>query len=178
MASIQKKAEEDIKQDNASKADPESTPSDVRRRYEPINPDESSTDDNLSSGSLSLVEQSTLSTDTEDETNTPRLLERAKQKLPASAMELRTPKKVRPPKGKGKGKETIPQTVANPGQRAKAKAEPAGRAHDAGFVVPELSRDCVITYAPPGLVRNVGPARKTFMVEEGAVIYGVRWVVG
>ena len=178
MASIQKKAEEDIKQSNASEADPQSTPSDVRRKHEPINLDEYSTDDNLSSGSLSLVEQSTLSTDTEDETSTPRLSERAKQKLPISAMELRTPKKVKPSKGKGKEGEAIPKTVATPGQRAKPKADFAGRAHDAGFLVPDLSRDCVITFAPPGLVRNVGPARKTFMVEEGAVIYGVRWVVG
>ena len=178
MASIQKKAEEDIKQSNASKADPQSTPSDVRRKNEPINLDESSTDDNLSSGSLSLVEQSTLSTDTEDETNTPRLYERAKSKLPASTMKPRSPKKIKPSKGKGKEKEAIPEAVATPGQRAKTKAGSAGRAHDAGFVVPELSRDCVITYAPPGLVRNVGPARKTFMVEEGAVIYGMRFVVG
>ena len=176
MASIQKNAEEDIKQSNVSKADPQSTPSNVRRKYEPINLDEYSTDDNLSSGSLSLVEQSTLSTDTEDGTSTPRLSERAKQKLPISAM-IRSPRKVKPSKGNGKGKgkgkekETIPETVATPGQRAKAKAkaEAGGRAHDAEFVVPELSRDCVVTYAPPGLVRNVGPARKTFRVEDGAV---------
>ena len=176
MASIQKKAEEDSIPRKASKAGPQSTPSGVRRKYEPITIDESSTDENLSSGSLSLVEKSTLSSETEDETNTPRLSERAKSKLPTSAMRLRPPKKLKP--SKGKEKEAIPETVTNPGQRSRTKAETAGQAHDAGFVVPELSRDCVITYAPPGLVRNVGPARKTFMVEEGAVIYGVRFVVG
>ena len=178
MASIQKKAEEDSRQREASKAGPQSTRSTGRRKHGPINIDESSMDENLSSGSLSLVEKSIPSSETEDETNTPRPSERAKSKLPTSAMRLRPPKKVKPFKGKGKEKEATPETVAKPGQRSRTKAESAGQAHDAGFVVPELSRDCVITYAPPGLVRNVGPARKTYMVEEGAVIYGVRFVVG
>ena len=176
MASIQKKAEEDSRQREASKAGPQSTPSEVRRTHGPINIDESSADENLSSGSLSLVEKSTLSSETEDETDNPGLSERAKSKLPTSAMRLRQPKKSK--LSKGKEKEVIPETVTNPARRSRTKASSAGQPHDAGFVVPELSRDCVITYAPPGLVRKVGPARKTFMVEEGAVIYGVRFVVG
>ena len=176
IASIQRRAEEDSRQRKASKAGSQSTRSDVKRKHRPITIDESSTDENLSSGSLSLVEKSTLSSETEEETNTTRLSERAKSKLPASAMRLRPPKKVK--LSKGKEKEAVPEIITNPAQRSRTKATSAGQPHDAGFVVPELSRDCVITYAPAGLVRNVGPARKTFMVEEGAVIYGVRFIVG
>ena len=176
MASIQKKAEEDSRSRETSRAGPQSTHSDLRRNHGPINMDESSTAENLSSGSLSLVEKSTPSSETEDETNTPGPSQRAKSNLPASTMKLRSPKKAN--SSKGKEKEVIPEAVANSGQKSRTKAKAAGQAHDAGFVVPELSQDCVITYAPPGLVRNVGPARKTYMVEEGAVMYGVRFVVG
>lgn len=176
MASIQKEAEEDSRLGETSNADPPSTRSDVRVNRGPITIDESSTDETLSLGSLSIVEKSAPSSETEDETNTPRPSDRAKSKLPASSMRLRPPKKVKSPKGKEKA--VTPETVARSGQKSRTKAKAAGQAHDAGFVVPELSRDCVITYAPSGLVRNVGPPRKTFMVEEGAVIYGIRFVVG
>ena len=166
IASIQKKAEEDNGQRKASKAGPQSTPSGVRRKNQPINMKESSTDQNLSSESRSLVEM-------EDETNTLGLSQKAKLMLPSSTMKLRSPKNVK----SSKGKQATRETVKTPRQRSKMKAESAGQPHDAGFEVPELSRDCVITYAPPGLVRNVG-ARKTFLVEEGAVIVGVRFLVG
>ena len=176
MASIQNKAEEDSRPGETSNADPPSIRSDVRGNHGPITIDESSTGETLSSGSLSIIQKSAPSSETEDETNTPRLSDRAKSNLPASSMRLRPPKKVKSPKGKEKA--VTPETVAQSGQKSRMKAKAAGQAHDVGFVVPELSRDCVITYAPSGLVRNVGPARKTFMVEEGDVICGVRFVVG
>ena len=62
--------------------------------------------------------------------------------------------------------------------RQTPSAGAAGAPLDAEFMVPELSKDCVITYAAPGLVRNVAAARKTVIHEEGSVIMGVRFLVG
>lgn len=53
----------------------------------------------------------------------------------------------------------------------------SGDTFDADFTVPELSRDCVITYAGPGVVRQVKGERGGWFVEEG-VVMGVRFVVG
>ena len=190
IASIQKKAEEDNEQRNASKAGSQSTPSGVRRKNRPIDMTESSTDKNLSPESTSLVEmndktctsgegklakESILPTEMEDATDTPRPSQRVKLKPPPSTMKLRPPKKAK--SSKEKGKKATPETVEDPRQRSRTKAVSAGQPRDAGFEVPELSRDCVITYAPPGLVRNCA-SRKSFLVEEGAVIVGVRFLVG
>ena len=51
------------------------------------------------------------------------------------------------------------------------------REFDADFVVPELSRNCSITYAEPGVVRNVGAVRGGWFREEGMVM-GVRFIDG
>ena len=48
---------------------------------------------------------------------------------------------------------------------------------DANFVIPELSKDCCITYAAPGVVRNVGAVRGGWFKEEG-VVMGTRFIVG
>lgn len=48
---------------------------------------------------------------------------------------------------------------------------------DANFTVPELSRDCVITYAGPGVMRQVKGERGGWFEEEG-VVMGVRFLVG
>ncbi|KAM0804420.1 hypothetical protein BDR22DRAFT_599332 [Usnea florida] len=45
------------------------------------------------------------------------------------------------------------------------------------FVTPALSEDCVITYAPCGVLRNVAAARGWVFSEEG-VIMGARFIVG
>ncbi len=176
IASIQKRAEEDNRQRKASKAGPRSTPSGIRRKNWPVHTKESSTDKDLSPKSISLVgmnnknhnpgeaklpKDSTLSTEMEDETYNLRISPKSKLKLPSSTMKLRAPGKINSHK-----------------ERSRTKAVFPGQPHDAGFEVPELSRDCVITYAPPGLVRNVGASRKSFLVEEGAVIVGVRFLVG
>ena len=181
IASIQKKAEEDNGHRKASKAGPQSTSSGVKRRKQPINMMESSTDNNLAPEPMSLVEtkdkthtprerrlpkDSILPAEMEDETNTPR---------PKAKLKLRPPKKVE--FSKVKEKKATPETVKKPRQRSRTQAVSAEQPHDAGFEVPELSRDCVITYAPPGFVRNVGASRKSFFVEEGAVIVGVRFLV-
>lgn len=169
MASIQKEAEQDDGQRKASKVGRQSTPSGARRKNQPINIEESSTEQRLSPESISLVEMG-------DETDTPGPSQKAKPKLPPSTTKLRPPKNVKP--SKGKGKEPSVEIVENPRQRSRTKAVSTGKPHDAGFKVPELSKDCVITYAPPGLVRNVGASRKIYRVEEGAVIVGVRFLVG
>lgn len=49
---------------------------------------------------------------------------------------------------------------------------------DAGFTVPELSRDCVVTYAESGVLRNVASVKEASMEKEGPVIMGVRFIVG
>ena len=49
---------------------------------------------------------------------------------------------------------------------------------DAGFTVPELSRDCVVTYAERGVLRNVASVKEASMEKEGPVIMGVRFIVG
>ena len=46
-----------------------------------------------------------------------------------------------------------------------------------GFEVPELSRDCCITYAGPGVLRNVGAVRGGWF-EEKRVMMGTRFIVG
>ena len=190
MASIQKKAEEDSR---ASKGGPQSTPSNVRRKNRPVDIEDSSTNGYLSPESISLVEtedknhtlgerrlreDSIRLTETEDETDTPGPARKGKLKLPHSTMELRPSKNVESSKGKGKEKEATVENLENPRQRSRTKVASAGRPCDAGFKVPELSKDCVITYAPPGLVRDVGASRKTYFVEEGAVIVAVRFLVG
>ncbi len=48
---------------------------------------------------------------------------------------------------------------------------------DRAFVTPALSVDCSITYAPDGVVRNVGAARGGVFRERG-IIMGARFVVG
>lgn len=50
-------------------------------------------------------------------------------------------------------------------------------AFDSDFVLPELSEDCCITYAKPGIVRNVGAVRGGWFEEKG-VVMGVRFIVG
>ena len=184
LASIQEKAEEDNRRRKASKAGPQSTLSGVRRKNRPTNLAESSTDENLSTESIPFVEMkektytpgegklpndSILSTQMGDETNTPRPSHEAKLKLTSSTMKLRSPKK---------RKRATAETAKNPRQTSVTKAVSSRQPHDTGFEVPELSRDCVITFAPAGLVRNVGTSRKTFLVEEGAVIMGARFIVG
>lgn len=54
---------------------------------------------------------------------------------------------------------------------------PGVETFDANFKVPELSRDCVITYAGPGVVRQVKGERGGWFVEE-EVVMGVRFLVG
>ena len=195
IASIAKQAEEDNRPKDASKAGLQSTPSNVRRKNRPIDIGESSTngyrspessslveteDDNHTSGDRSSSKDSSKDsippTETEDETDTPGPSQKAKAKLPPSTMNLRPPKNII--SSKGKGKEAASETVKTPRQRNRTKAVSHKYLPDARLEVPELSRDCVITYAPPGLVRDVGASRKTFFIEEGAVIVAVRFLVG
>ena len=182
MASIQKQAEEDNRPKEASKAGPQSTPSNVERMNRPIDIRESSTNGYRSPESSSLVEteddnhtsrdrsssnDAIPPTETEDETDTPG---------PSQKPNLRPPRNVFP--SKGKGREAASKTVRTPKQRNRTKAVSQKYLPDARLEVPKLSRDCVITYAPQGLVRDVGASRKTFLVEEGAVIVAVRFLVG
>ena len=55
--------------------------------------------------------------------------------------------------------------------------QPNTAAYDDYFVTPALSEDCVITYAPCGVLRNVAAARGWVFSEEG-VIMGARFIVG
>ena len=48
---------------------------------------------------------------------------------------------------------------------------------DADFILPELCQDCCITYAEPGVVRNVGAVRGGWFEERG-VLMGTRFIVG
>ena len=55
--------------------------------------------------------------------------------------------------------------------------QPNAAALDHGFVTPALSEDCVTTYAPCGVLGNVGAARGWVFSEEG-VIMGTRFIIG
>lgn len=57
------------------------------------------------------------------------------------------------------------------------KAMVGNEAFDAHFVLPELSRDCAITFAEKGMVRSV-PAARGGTFEERGVVMGVRFIVG
>ena len=195
MASIQKRAKEDNRPNEGSKTGPQSTPSNLRRKNRPIDMGESSTNGYRSPKSGSLVEteddnhtsrdrssskdsskDSILPRETEDETDTPGPSQKTKAKLPPSAMNLRPPKKVI--SAKEKGKQAAANSIKTPRPRIRTKAVSRKYLPDARLEVPKLSRDCVITYAPPGLVRDVRASRKTFLIEEGAVIVAVRFLVG
>lgn len=64
-------------------------------------------------------------------------------------------------------------------QKRRNRSEPKKPSGDleADFTVPELSRDCVITYAEKGVLRNVGAVRGGKFSETG-VLMGVRFLVG
>lgn len=70
---------------------------------------------------------------------------------------------------KGKGKER----AAPPPQMQTTN----GEALDRDFVVPALSQDCRVTYAAPGVVRNVGATRGGVFKERG-VVMGARFLIG
>lgn len=55
--------------------------------------------------------------------------------------------------------------------------QPNTAALDDYFVTPALSEDCVATYAPCGVLRNVGAARGWAFSEEG-MIMGARFIIG
>ena len=61
--------------------------------------------------------------------------------------------------------------------RDRAPTQLNANALDRGFVSPALSVDCNITYAPDGVVRNVGAAKGAVFKERG-IIMGARFVVG
>jgi len=65
----------------------------------------------------------------------------------------------------------------DPKPRSRRRRRNGRDTFDANFTVPELSRDCVITYAGPGVVRQVKGERGGWFVEEG-VVMGVRFLVG
>ncbi|KAL6714068.1 hypothetical protein ACLMJK_008562 [Lecanora helva] len=76
----------------------------------------------------------------------------------------------------------IPATTSSSSRRRSRKrpSQPVSNENqvfDASFTVPELSRNCCITYAEPGIVRNVGAVRGGWFVEEG-VVMGTRFIVG
>jgi len=55
--------------------------------------------------------------------------------------------------------------------------QPSAEVLEAGFLVSELSQDCVVTYAEKGVLRNVSAVRGGKFVEVG-VLMGVRFLVG
>ncbi len=61
--------------------------------------------------------------------------------------------------------------------RDRAPTQLNANALDRGFVTPALSVDCSITYAPDGVIRNVGAAKRGVFKERG-IIMGARFVVG
>ena len=70
--------------------------------------------------------------------------------------------------------------VATPGVNRREQfptTQPNTAALDDCFVTPALSEDCVATYAPCGVLRNVGAARGWVFSEEG-VIMGARFIIG
>lgn len=62
-------------------------------------------------------------------------------------------------------------------RRERVTTQMSTEALDREFVTPTLSEDCVITYAPAGVFRNVGAAKERVFNEEG-VVMGARFVVG
>ena len=62
-------------------------------------------------------------------------------------------------------------------RRERASTQLSTEALDREFVTPTLSEDCVITYAPAGVFRNVGAAKERVFKEEG-VVMGARFIVG
>ena len=70
--------------------------------------------------------------------------------------------------------------VSTPGVNRREQfptTQPDTAASDDYFVTPALSEDCVATYAPCGVLRNVGAERGWVFSEEG-VIMGARFIIG
>ncbi|KAL2042074.1 hypothetical protein N7G274_005262 [Stereocaulon virgatum] len=59
----------------------------------------------------------------------------------------------------------------------KTEPRPGTEVLDANFKVPELSEDCVVTFAEKGVLRNVAAVRSG-RFEEGGLLMGVRFLVG
>lgn len=76
-------------------------------------------------------------------------------------------------------KTTPAESTPVPSRRRKRvpQLSPSAAVFDAGFVIPHMSENCCITYAEPGVVRNVGAVRGGWFKEEG-VVMGTRFVVG
>ncbi len=72
--------------------------------------------------------------------------------------------------------ETTTATPLRPRKRS-SQVYSNTEAFDAGFQVPKLSENCCVTYAEPGVVRNVGAVRGGWFEEEG-VIMGTRFIIG
>lgn len=62
-------------------------------------------------------------------------------------------------------------------RRESVSTRPSAEALDRDFVTPMLSADCSITYAPSGIVRNLGAARGGVFRERG-VNMGARFLIG
>ena len=75
----------------------------------------------------------------------------------------------------------IPLRERTPAPRSKRRervpTQPSAETLDREFVTPALSADCGVTYAPAGILRNVGAARAG-VFREGGVVMGARFVVG
>lgn len=105
-------------------------------------------------------------------------------KLPSSTNSATSPSvmnTLRVQDGEADNKFLIPPRERNPAPGSKRKERaatlPTAEDLDRGFLTPVLSTDCVTTYAPVGVVRNVVAARGG-VFKEGGVVMGTRFVVG
>lgn len=79
--------------------------------------------------------------------------------------------------GEGAASTPVKALAQNRRRNRKQDSQPSAEVLEAGFTVPELSRDCVVTYAEKDVLRNVGAVRGGSFVE-GGVLMGVRFLVG
>ena len=98
----------------------------------------------------------------------------------AATVSASAPSKPTPHPAKPSPSINLSATLINPSRAT----EPQERRHRypstselPDFETPELSKDSVLTYAPPGILRQVRGERGGWFVEEG-VVMGVRFVVG
>lgn len=115
--------------------------------------------------------------------HTPAQTKIVKIKLPSPTKSAPSPCMMTTPRmedGEADGEFPTPlreRPPAPPKRRERVPTQPNAEALDGDFRTPALAVDCNTTYAPGGIVRNVGAARGG-VFREGGVVMGARFVVG
>ena len=120
-------------------------------------------------------------TEAEERTQTPNQSKVVTLKLapppPPSALETGAPKNPKSTRTTLTEFDRLTGGLSASRQRRRNNPQTVIERLDAGFTVPELSRDCVVTYAERGVLRNIASVKEASMEKEGPVIMGVRFIV-